>query len=408
MLKVCKRCLYHEDHPLGITFNELGICSGCQIHEEKDALDWGSRFSRLEELVAPYRGGSKSKYDCVVPVSGGGDSHYIVHVVKHELGLNPLLVNNNIYFNTPLGIRNLANLRIKFNCDFLQQNVDVRSVRKIVRSGMAKFGNPYWHVQAGNSAFPVQTAVRLGIPLIIWGAHQGMEQVGMFSHLHEVEMSRRYRKDHDLFGYEANDLLSGFDLLREKDVDQYLYPDDDRINSVGVRGIYLNNYIRWDPKAFHEQMMNLYDYKSASFSRTFDTYDFVHCYVYMGVHDLFKYHKFGYSKVTDHACREIRHKRLTRDEGVALVRAFRDAPDPNRALFEKFMGLTTTGLDFLLDSWRSEKFWAQNGRREWDFVDYLDKGRELPAYDHQFCANSVLSYGEDSDRYITVGKGFPL
>ena len=42
-------------------------------------------------------------------------------------------------------------------------------------------------------------AINYKIPLIIWGAHQGLEQVGMFSHTHEVEMTRRYGHDHDLF-----------------------------------------------------------------------------------------------------------------------------------------------------------------------------------------------------------------
>ena len=46
----------------------------------------------------------------------------------------------------------------------------------------------------------------------------------MFSHLHNVEMTRRYRKDHDLMGFEADDLLSIFDNLNEEDIWQYRYP----------------------------------------------------------------------------------------------------------------------------------------------------------------------------------------
>ena len=60
-------------------------------------------------------------------------------------------------------------------------------------------GNFYWPVIAGSTVFPVQIASKYKIPLIIWGAHQGLEQVGMFSHTNEVEMTRRYREDHDLF-----------------------------------------------------------------------------------------------------------------------------------------------------------------------------------------------------------------
>ena len=59
-------------------------------------------------------------------------------------------------------------------------------------------------------------------------------------------MTRRYRKDHDLMGYEADDLLSVFDSLTEADIWQYRYPDEASLDQLG-RGIYLGNYVRWDP-----------------------------------------------------------------------------------------------------------------------------------------------------------------
>ena len=164
------------------------------------------------------------------------------------------------------------------------------------------------------------TAVNLKIPLIIWGAHQGIEQVGMFSHTHEVEMTRRYRKDHDLFNHEANDVISVDDDLTNRDLWQYQYPTDKILKANNVRGIYLGNYIRWDPKAQHEEMISKYGYLTSSFARTFDCYDYVDCYNYMNLHDTLKLYKHGYSKVTDHACREIRFGRLTREEGLHLIK----------------------------------------------------------------------------------------
>ena len=185
-------------------------------------------------------------YDCIVPVTGGGDSYYTIHLVKNVLGLNPLLVSYNKYYNTNIGIKNLANLRILFNCDILIQNINPISVKKVTKTTIREFGSIYWHVLAGQTSFPVQIAVTHKIPLIIWGAHQGMEQVGMFSHNDEVQMTRRYRKDHDLMGYEADDLISIFDTLNLSDVWQYRYPDDYDLDELG-KGIYLNNYFRWDP-----------------------------------------------------------------------------------------------------------------------------------------------------------------
>ena len=149
----CKRCLYADTHPLGLVIDCEGICSGCRVHEEKDTLDWDERRDKLEKLVAPYRSADGTNYDCIVPVSGAHDSHYIVHLVKEKLKLNPLLVTYNKYFNTPLGIRNLANLRIKFDCDILYQNVNPHSVKKITKSTLRQFGSIYWPILAGQTVF---------------------------------------------------------------------------------------------------------------------------------------------------------------------------------------------------------------------------------------------------------------
>ena len=406
----CVRCLYSVFHPLGLVLDDEGVCSGCRIHEEKDTLDWGVRWKKLEDLVSPYKVESGRTYDCIVPVTGGNDSHFIVHTVKNRLGLNPLLVTYNKYFNTPLGIRNLANLRIKFNCDIVVQNVNPMAVRNITRTTLRELGSMYWPCLAGQTVFPVQTAVRYKVPLIIWGAHQGLEQVGMFSHEHEVEMTRRYRKDHDLMGKEADDLLSIFDTLSEDDVWQYRYPDDADLASVGVRGIYLGNYVRWDPKAQHEDMVRLYGYQGATFGRTFDTYDHVDCYNFMDVHDQIKYLKHGYAKVTDHACREIRHGRLTREEALAIVRHYEDQPMAHLYKFCKWLGVDARALGFIFNQHRNPKVWQEVGPGEWrkqprfDFTQTIEPSADVGFLEFQSHAQLQMDKPES---YITIGKGYP-
>lgn len=409
----CARCLYTSDHPLGLTLDAEGICSGCRVHEEKDRLDWGERWRELEALVAPYRSASGENYDCIVPVTGANDSYWIVHLVKQRLGLNPLLVSYNKYFNTALGIRNLANLRIRMDCDILMQNVNPHAVKKITRTTLRELGSLYWHCLAGGSVFPVQTAVRYQVPLIIWGAHQGLEQVGMFSHEHAVEMTRRYRKDHDLMGHEADDLLGAFDTLKEEDIWQYRYPDDAALHAVGVRGIYLGNYVRWDPLAQHRQMVAQYGYAGARFARTFDTYDHVDCWNFMDLHDQFKLHKHGYGKVTDHACREIRHGRLTRAQGVALVRRHEQQPPQHADKFCEWLGLEASGLQFLLDRARSPRHWCQQAPGRYRFTGPSSDEHAAPPMSVAdapalagFEAASVLAH-DALEGYITVGKGYP-
>jgi N-acetyl sugar amidotransferase len=421
----CRRCLYGTDHPLGLTLDDEGICSGCRIHEEKDRLDWPARWARLEQIVQPYRSASGRAYDCIVPVTGAHDSHFIVHLVKERLRLNPLLVTYNKYFNTSLGIRNLANLRIRFNCDILVQNVNPVAVRRITRTTLRELGSMYWPCLAGQTVFPVQTAMRYKVPLIIWGAHQGLEQVGMFSHEHEVEMTRRYRKDHDLMGREADDLLSLFDTLRDSDIWQYRYPDDGDLAAIGVRGIYLGNYVRWDPLAQHRAMVATHGYEGASFARTFDTFDHVDCWNFLDVHDQVKRLKHGYGKVTDHACREIRHGRLTREQGAALVLRHADRAPQQIDLFCEWLGVDPQGLQFVLDRHRNPRYWRQGSPGQFEPTPELDAAARAalsPMSAPGSGAASDLANAErglgmqahrgldgvEGRRYITLGKGYPL
>ena len=411
-INFCKRCLYSDSHPLGIIINENGVCSGCTIHEEKDKLDWNERFNLLKKIIKNYKSKNKNNYDCVIPVTGSQDSYYTVHLAINKLGLKPLLVSYNKYFNTPLGIKNLSNLRIKFNCDILFQNINPITVKKIIKYTLSEMGNIYWPILAGHTVFPVQIATKYKIPLIIWGAHQGLEQVGMFSHKDNVEMTRRYREDHDLFGVEADELIKFDNNLKEDDVWQYQYPDDHTLDSLGIRGIYLGNFFRWDPLTQHIEMNKKFNYRSSKFERTFDVYDYVDCFNYMNLHDYLKLCKHGYSKVTDHATREIRHGRITREQGIQLVKKFELVEPQYLNLFCEWLGIERSSLNFIFNKFMNRRFWKQTDINKWNFEGLSsiievsqnanDKSNNI---DKLFIANSSL---EDNLKasYITFGKGY--
>ena len=414
-MRYCKRCLYPENHPLNIVFDNEGICSGCRVHEEKDTLDWKPRAEKLGRILNGYRNTSGNNYDCIIPVSGARDSYFIVHTIKNVYGMNPLLVSYNKQYNTAEGIRNLANLRIKFDCDIMTLTVDPVIVKKITRGSLRKFGSIYWHCLAGQTVYPVQVAVRFKIPLIVWGAHQGIDQVGMYSHLDEVEMTRKYRKEHDLMGYESEDMIDDFDDIAAGDTIQFAYPDDKELERVGVRGIYLNNYIRWDTKAQHEEMIRLYDYKTDGQTRTFDTYNDVDCFNYSDVHDYIKFLKYGYSKVVDHASREIRLRRMTRQQGMDMVKAYTLRKPDNLSLFLEWIGMTENSFNYIMDQHRNKDIWKRNDNWDWELqVDLLDEQEKagdenasLPQVE-KFSEFVVTGKGKSTDpegRYILVGKG---
>lgn len=414
-MEFCSRCLYSSSHPLNLVIDDEGICSGCRVHEEKDLLDWNKRENKLKEILDLYKNKSGNNYDCIIPVSGARDSYFIVDLIKNKLGMNPLLVTYNKHYNTDVGVRNLAELRIKFDCDIMTLTVNPETVKKITRASIRKMGSIYWHCLSGQTVFPVQIAVKFKIPLIIWGAHQGVDQVGMFSHLDEVEMTRKYRKEHDLMGFEAEGLIDEFDGITEQDITQYKYPDDKEIERVGVRGIYLNNYIRWDTKAQHEQMIQKYDYETTKQTRTFDSYNDIDCYNYSDVHDYIKFIKHGYGKVVDHATREIRLKRMSRQQGLELVRNYIYKKPRNLDLFLNWIGMAENGFYYMLDQHRNKKLWQRNESWEWEFTDQY-----LIELENSFKTNNKLELSENfkdfiltnnkrstdaTNKYILISKG---
>lgn len=414
-MQVCTRCLYTSYHPLHLTFDDEGVCSGCRVHEEKDQLDWSERADKLRAIFESYRNTSGNNYDCIVPVSGARDSYFIVHTVKHVYGMNPLLVTYNKHYNTAVGVRNLANLRIRFNCDIMTLTVNPETVKNITRSTLRRFGSLYWHCLAGQTVYPVQMAVKLKIPLIVWGAHQGIDQVGMFSHLDEVEMTRKYRKEHDLMGYEAEDLIDDFDNIKEADIMPYRYPDNRELEQVGVRGIYLNNYIRWDSRSQHEHMIRTYGYETAPQTRTFDTYNDVDCWNYSDVHDYIKWLKHGYSKVVDHACREIRLRHLTRLEAIALVEQYITQPPKNLSLFLDWLGITENAFHYIIDQHRNPNLWERDQQWEWqprhnliEAMRITDQANHALYPWQPFTDFELTPTGNSTDhpdKYILIGKG---
>lgn len=415
-MQYCTRCLYPANHPLGITFDEEGVCSGCRVHEEKDALDWNERAGKLRKIFDVFRSKSGRNYDCIIPVSGARDSYFIVHTVRHVYKMRPLLVTYNKHYNTQLGIRNLAYLRSLIGADILTSTIAPQTVKKLTKISLKKLASMYWHCIVGQAVFPVQTAVRFKIPLIVWGAHQGCDQVGMYSHLDEAEMTRRYRKDHDFMGMEAEDLIECEDV-DPRDVRPFCYPHDKELESIGVRGIFLSNYIRWDSKKQHEDMLKIYKYETAYQHRTFDTYNDVDCFHYSNLHDYIKFCKWGYGKVTDHACREIRLKRLTREEGIDRVKEYQDRqPDPESlSLFLNWMGMSRQELFQYIDERRDPRIWKKAANGQWQLLDSVLNHRNDPGIDKvrlakkekcEFVITPSKTPALQDDHYVLVGRGW--
>jgi N-acetyl sugar amidotransferase len=316
------------------------------VHEEKNQIDWRVRKVELQSIFFDQK--NSAKYDCIIPVTGGQDSFFTVHYAIHELGLNPLLVNFNRTFNSKEGLRNLALLRSTFDADFRQFTINPRVARAVIGSTLANLGTINWLWIAGQTSLPVRIAIELKIPFILWGAHQGIEQVGMYSHLENVEMTSRYRQEHDLLGVDESKIFDFNPSFTREDIASLAYPNDRELLSSGVRGIYLGNFVRWDPTAQHLEMKAKYGYGGRPNNRAYSIFDNPDCPVYFGLQDALKQIKFGYSKATDQLSREIRHGRITRYSAIRTEKKILNRKPEGILEFANWMGITLSTVNTLL------------------------------------------------------------
>lgn len=412
-MKYCKRCLNPQNHALNIIFNEEGICSGCIVHEEKYTIDWNAKENELSDLLNQFSDRKNSSYDCIIPVSGTGDDFFVTDLIKNKYKLNPLLVTYNTHFNTKIGTRNLARLITELDCDHLYSTVGPDTVKEITRVTLEQFGDIYWHVLAGTQTFPVQIATKLHIPLIIWGVNGWLDQVGMFSHYDNVEMTKKVRKEHAMRGFDAQDLAGYSDKLSDKDLQAFTYPSDAQLERSRVRGIYLGNYLFWNSKQQVEDMVAKYGYETMHQERTYNTHESIGCWNNAGIHDYIKFLKYGYGKVTDHASRDIRLKRLTRTDGIALVKKYESIIPKNLELFLDWIGMSEKKFYECVDRHRDPLIWSKNSNGNWQRSDSVvnDTNRypehELTQITNcQYMQTELLENESKDDGYILLGRSY--
>jgi N-acetyl sugar amidotransferase len=369
-MRYCARCLYPENAKPTIILDEEGVCSGCRYHESRQKLeiDWSERRRIFERILDEARDEARKRglsHECIVPVSGGKDSHFQVWLLREKYGLNPLLVKFNHSFNHPAGLRNLENLVSRSGCDLVRYTAGLDSVRRLSRLMLEKVGDLTWHYHAGIRTFPFQVAVQYNIPLIVWGEHGFAELTGIVSLEDFVEFTRWTRKEHDMRGFEPHDLLGQGDVT-VRDIAPYVYPSDEDIERVGVRGIYLSNFFPWDAKEQAETMMRTWGFSPISYQRdrTFNLYAKIDDHA-NDVHDYLKYLKFGYGRATDDASMEIRHGRMSREEGLEMVRQY-DANEPSSLEhYCDFLGITKEHFYALVDSQRDPRIWERGPEEKW-------------------------------------------
>ena len=343
--------------------DENGVCNACRSFEARKEVDWDTRKKELLEIVERYRSADGKNWDCVVPVSGGKDSTYQV-VRMLQLGLNPLCVTASTCLLSDIGRQNIENLK-SLGVDLIEMSPNPKVRAKLNRIGLTEVGDVSWPEHVGIFTIPVRAAVQFGIRLIVWGENSQNEYGGPAAASGNNVLDRRWLEEFGgLLGMRVSDLI-GIEGLERKDLIPYFYPTDEELARVGVTGIFLGHYLPWDgiSNALIAQSHGLRTYHRPVEGAMLNYENLDN--VLHGIHDYFKFIKFGFGRATDHACLHLRRGRITREDALDIVR-MHDGKYPWEYLGVRLetmldhLGITQEQFDRLCDRFTNKKIFQRS------------------------------------------------
>ena len=361
-IKFCKLCTVSNQRPR-ITFDANGVCSACAFSEiKKNRIDWRQRENELEQLCDKFRK-DNGEYDVIVPCSGGKDGSFVAHQLKYKYGMNPLTVTWAPLKASEIGRKNLDAF-IKSGFNHILGTPDPIVTKKLTQLSLRQVGDPFQPFIYGQTNFPLQIAVNFGISLIMYGENGEVEYGG---DMKNAMKPTRDISDHDLHYFSGLPpefwTNQGIEL---RDLFPFRSPEFQKIKDNDTEIHFMSYYKFWDPQENY-----YYCHENTGFTanteRTEGTYS---KYASLddqidGFHYYLGFIKFGIGRATSDSAHEIRDMKITREEGIALVKKF-DHEKPAKYLSEflEYCEITEMELDAIIDSWRSDHIWEKvNG--EW-------------------------------------------
>jgi N-acetyl sugar amidotransferase len=284
-----------------------GVCAACLSYQKRPAIDWEARKADLLRLLDRFDG------RCIVPSSGGKDSHYQALTLL-ELGADVTVVTATTCHLTPIGRANIDNLAKYARTIEVTPNKTARA--KLNRLGLELVGDISWPEHVSIFTTPFRVAADMGIKLLFYGENPQNQYGGPLGTEEAQQMTRRWVSEFGGFlGLRPSDLIGEYGIT-ERDMSDYMPPSTDRL--VGVEAHFLGQYVPWDSHrnaeiAAEAGMLqelpcpaNLWSHENLDNAQT-------------GLHDYFMFKKYGYGRGCAQASVDVRAGRMTRAEALEWV-----------------------------------------------------------------------------------------
>lgn len=354
----CKKCTMSNQRPR-IKFNSKGVCSACQFSEfKRKKINWKKREEELLRLLDKHRS-KTNKNDIIVPCSGGKDGSRVAHELKFKYGMNPLCVTWRPIIPTPIGKTNLKNF-IKIGFDHILGEPNSETLRKLTSLSFNYLGEPFQPFIYGQYNYPVKIAIENNISIMMYGENGEVEYGGDMTYAFKAYNDFKIRDKH-YFSKIPPKYWAKYKIDPTK-LEEFNPPPINLVNKNKTQMHFFGYYRFWDP-----QENFYYCQKNTNFivnsERTEGTYS---KYASLddkldGFHYYLMFIKFGIGRATSDSAHEIRDDKISREEGVYLVKKY-DGEFPKKyyQIFLEYCKINNQKFEKIIDSWRSPHIWKKN------------------------------------------------
>ena len=380
----CKHCVISNQRPsssvefkhkknekkVTIGFDEEGVCDACRFHEKKEKkINWEDREQSLIKLLDKHRR-KDGGYDIIIPGSGGKDSAYTSHILKYKYGMNPLTVTWAPHKYTEIGWKNFENWMHVGGLDNILFTPNGLLHRYLTKQAFLNLLHPFQPFIVGQRIIGPLIAEKFGVKLVMYGENQA-EYGNNPEDNYKPTMDRKFFSVNNpeemiLGGKSIKDIIAEKNFLLN-DFAPYIPPGADYLESKGVEVHYLGYYLKWDPQECYYYAVENTDFE-ANNERTEGTYS-----KYSSIDDqidMFHYYttliKFGIGRATYDAAQEIRNGKITREEGINLVKKYdQEFPYKYFKQFLDYIDITEDLFHITLDKFRPPHIWHKKND-EWE------------------------------------------
>ena len=386
----CSRCVMSNQRPVSaieirhtkesrkttMQLDDEGVCDSCRVAEAKSNIDWTKREEELIRLLDKYRK-NDGTYDCLVPGSGGKDSAYQAHVLKHKYGMNPLTLTWAPVMYTDYGFENWKNWIEVGDLDNILIKPSGKTMKTVTRLSVENLLHPFQTFILGQKNIAPKVAAQQGISLIFYGeneAEYGNPIADTTTSLRDKSFHTMTHLDDIYLGGVSIKELQEVHGLRMSDLRTFLPPTLEEFKNTNVEVHYLGYYLNWIPQEVYYYAVENTGFRARPFrsegtyskySSIDDKFDDLHWYT--------TYIKFGVGRATFDASQEVRNKHITREEASLLVKKF-DGEKPKRYMSElmDYLDMSEEYFMDLCEKARSPHLWKKDAG-EWSLRHTVNK-----------------------------------